>query len=271
MKKSDIKRWSAWLAFVLIFTIACVALSNWQFNRRAEAVAKIQQVEQNYTQSPVLVSELASIDSFDLANEWRAVSLSGHYLPELAVLVRNRPLNGVPGFLQLIPFQLDDGKIVAVITGWIPTGNEQDSPDEIPLPTAEPTALVGNIRAEEPGLGRDAPEAQIATINIAALKSKHDLPSAIYSKIYVRAQTSYSSSELPKILGKPQLTEGNHLSYALQWILFALMAFAALYWAIRKELDAQRLVKNPNFVRRKNSSKKQTDAEIEDSILGKRN
>lgn len=271
MKKSDVKRWSAWLVLVVIFTIACVALSNWQFNRRAEAVAKIQQVEQNYSQTPVPVSDLATISTFNLANEWRAVSLSGHYLPELAVLVRNRPLNGVPGFLQLIPFQLDDGNCVAVITGWIPTGNEQDYPDEVPLPSTELTELVGNIRAEEPSLGRNAPEAQIATINIAALKSKHDLPSAIYSKIYVRAQTSYSSSELPKALDKPQLTEGNHLSYALQWILFALMAFAALFWAIRKEVDAQRLVRNPNYARRKNTRKKQTDAEIEDSILGKRN
>jgi hypothetical protein len=34
---------------------------------------------------------------------------------------------------------------------------------------------------------------------------------------------------------KPTLNEGNHLGYALQWILFGVMAFGALIWAYRND------------------------------------
>jgi cytochrome oxidase assembly protein ShyY1 len=33
----------------------------------------------------------------------------------------------------------------------------------------------------------------------------------------------------------PSVEEGNNLSYAVQWVLFALMAAAALIWRIRRD------------------------------------
>lgn len=271
MNAATLKRWAGWLALVVIFSVACAFLANWQFNRRAEAVARIQQVADNYDQSPVALDALAKLNQFEAANEWRPVLLEGSFLPEQAVLVRNRPYNGFPGFLQLIPFRLSSGEIVAIETGWLPTGSKQDSPDLIPLPDSKPRTLVARIRAAEPSLNRDAPEKQIATLNIESLIEKSQLTGSIYKKIYLRAGQSYTNGDLPKLLGKPSLTEGNHLSYALQWILFALMAFAALYWAIRKELEARALEKNPRAG--VNKKRKKTDADIEDEILrlGQRN
>jgi cytochrome oxidase assembly protein ShyY1 len=63
----------------------------------------------------------------------------------------------------------------------------------------------------------------------------------------VRIADSYNNSEFPKVLSKPELTEGNHLSYALQWILFALMAFAALWWAIKQEVEARKIAADPSY------------------------
>ena len=71
--------------------------------------------------------------------------------------------------------------------------------------------------------------------------------------------TESVSGEAGKALPKPQLDEGNHLSYALQWILFAIMAAAALVWAIRKELQAR-----AGIVR---VVKKDRDADYEDELL----
>jgi cytochrome oxidase assembly protein ShyY1 len=64
-------------------------------------------------------------------------------------------------------------------------------------------------------------------------------------------------------LKRPVITEGNHLSYALQWILFALMAITALIWGVKKEREAQSKTKKVS--RRKNLG--QVDAETEDSLL----
>lgn len=248
------KRWLIWAALVLVFAVACSFLSNWQFSRRAEALAKIQSVATNFDQAPVALDEVAGSDAFDAKNEWRPVTLSGKFLIDHAVLVRNRPYNGSPGFLQLIPFQLDSGNVVAVETGWLPTGDDNHAPKIIPLPPATEQQIVARVRPSEPTLNRDAPAKQLGTINVQALIEKEALSGPVYKNFYVRLASPYSSAQFPKVLPRPELDEGNHLSYALQWILFALMAVSALVWAIKHETQAQRMKIDPSYqpkVRRK--------------------
>ena len=261
------KRWLVWAALVLVFAVACSLLSNWQFNRRAEALAKIQSVASNFDNSPVALDLVASEGKFNVKNEWRPVSLSGKFLVDHAVLVRNRPYNGSPGFLQLIPFQLDSGPVVAVETGWLPTGDDNKAPKAIPLPNSNEQEIVGRVRPSEPTLNRDAPAKQLATINVQALIEKENLTGPVYKNFYVRLASPYSSAALPKILPRPELDEGNHLSYALQWILFALMAVAALVWAIRQEAQARRIKIDPNYQPKVRKKVGDADKAAEDAVL----
>jgi cytochrome oxidase assembly protein ShyY1 len=274
--KSDIKRWFGWLALVVVFSIACVYLSNWQFNRREEALVAMQQLAQNYDSPAVPIQQLATLDAFAKANEWRKVELVGKYLVDKSVLVRNRPLNGQPGFLQVVPFELSDGTVIAVERGWVPAGDQYQAPQRVPLPAEASQTVIGRTRASEPTLNRTAPPGQLATINIAALVSATQIEQKIYNKLYVRmaseslARESLSAESLagvdaPKKLDKPQLGEGNHLSYALQWILFALMSAAALFWGIKKEREAQSGKKRVS----KRKLLGQVDAETEDQFLDK--
>lgn len=256
-------RWVGWLILASLFAIACVFLSQWQFARRGEAVAKIDLVLQNYSQAPVPLEELVEKDNFDRSLEWRPVVLTGEFLAEKAHLVRNRPLNGQPGFLQVIPFQLSSGKLVLVETGWLPTGSDLGAPSNIPLPSGDEQSISARLRPTEPELGRDAPEGQLATISATALADKTGL--ALETSFYLRLAQPYSS-DAPKLLLRPELTEGNHLSYALQWILFALMGFAALIWAIRQELQFKKAAANPEYVVKKKSRLGDTDKEYEDSL-----
>lgn len=260
------KRWLLWALLVTIFSVACFFLSQWQFSRRAEAVAKIQSVEKNYDLAPVALDDLAGLGSFNVANEWRPVSLSGKFLADKAVLVRNRPYNGSPGFLQLVPFELTSGKIIAIETGWLPTGDDNHAPKAIPLPSSVNQEIVARLRPAEPSLNRDAPAKQIATINVEALVEKENLTGQVYTSFYARLANSYSETEFPKVLPKPDLNEGNHLSYALQWILFALMAFAALGWAIRQEALIRRMKLDPNFVPKVRKKVGDADKAAEDAI-----
>ena len=261
------KRWLVWLLVASLFAVACVFLSQWQFNRRAEAVAKIELIAANFDSPAVAVTELADLNDFDLANEWRPVVLDGNFLSEKAVLVRNRPYNGNAGFLQVVPFQLVTGEVVAVETGWLPTGSQNDEPDVIPRPSSERVEIIARIRPAEPTLDRDAPQGQIATINIESLISKVQISEPVYKSVYVRLAESYNNSELPRVQAKPQLTEGNHLSYALQWILFALMAFGALWWAIWQERQIRRMELDPNFKPKRRKQIGDDDMAAEDGIV----
>lgn len=264
---NSLKRWLVWLLVASLFAVACVFLSQWQFQRRAEAVAKINLIHQNYDQAPVALSELASLKSFDAGYEWRPARITGNFLPEKAVLVRNRPYNGQPGFLQVVPFELATGELIAVETGWLPTGSKQDSPDVLPLPDTQQRELVIRLRTAEPTLGRDAPAHQLGTINIVELVKREKLSGDVYLEVYGRATNSYSSADFPKVLLKPELTEGNHLSYALQWILFALMAFGALWWAVRQELQAKRSANDPTYKPKQRKKIGDDDKAAEDALL----
>ena len=264
--KESWKRWLAWLVLASLFAVACVFLSQWQFSRRAEAVARIELVQNNFDQA------LAPIDSlttpFDSKNEWRPVELEGRFLVENAYLVRNRPFNGTAGFLQFIPFETKDGTLVAVETGWLPSGNEQDEPDLVPVPTEESVKIWGRLRPTEPKSSKDAPAGQLASVNSSTLFEKAGLSGQTLDSVYVRLGESYRPGEaLPKVLGKPDLNEGNHLSYAMQWILFALMAFGALWWAVRQELRIRRMASDPNYRPKTRKKVGDDDKNAEDGFL----
>jgi cytochrome oxidase assembly protein ShyY1 len=261
------KRWLVWLLVASLFAVACAFLSQWQFSRRAEAVAKIDLIAANFDSPAVAITELTDLNDFDLANEWRPVVLDGNFLPEKAVLVRNRPYNGNAGFLQVVPFQLVTGEVVAVETGWLPTGSQNDEPDVIPLPSSGSVEIIARIRPAEPTLDRDAPQGQIATINIESLISKVQISEPVYNSVYVRLAQSFNKSDLPRVQAKPQLTEGNHLSYALQWILFALMAFGALWWAIWQERQIRKMELDPNFKPKRRKQIGDDDKAAEDGIV----
>jgi len=272
--KNNLRRWLGWLALATAFAVACVFLSNWQFNRRAEAVAKLDLVNSNFDQAPVQLDQILVSGKFKTTDEWRPVALHGKYLADQAVLVRNRPYNGSPGFLQLIPFLItsgaNSGEIVAIETGWLPTGDKQDSPDQVPLPEGNEIDLVARVRAVEPTLNRSAPAGQIATLNVTSLINKTRVSElgSVHQDFYARASNRFNDGELPIPLPRPQLTEGNHLSYALQWILFALMAFGVLFWAIRQERQQRRMQSEPGYKPKQRKRIGDEDKNFEDSVVG---
>ena len=254
------KRWLIWLLVATIFAISCAFLSQWQFDRRAHRVAEIELVKNNYDSPPI------SLDGFETtpADKWRPVTVEGHYLLGKQLLVRNRPQNGQPGFETVLPFQTTSGQVLIISRGWLPTGSKTDSPDMVPLPSGATQTVTARLVAFEAKPNRDAPIGQVAGINTDELNSKLGID--FRQDWYLRLiSESDQQATTPTPLLKPSTDEGNHLSYALQWILFAILAFAALYWAINKEYEFYRVQTDPNFVpRRRKVTRSQLDNEIED-------
>jgi cytochrome oxidase assembly protein ShyY1 len=257
----------------IIFAIACVLLSMWQFSRREEAVAAIVKVQQNYDhESVALESALPSLSSYSEKQEWLPVTMTGIYVPNEQLLVRNRPYNGQPGFEVLTPLQLANGDVFIVDRGWLPTGDKQDSPDSIPEAPSGTVTVVARLKASEPSLpGRSAPAGQVATIQLAEVAKLIDQP--MYTGAYgLLSSEDPAAAVTPAPAVKPQLDEGSHLSYAVQWIAFALLGFGGLWFAIRQEYRIRNSEVPEERVRaekraRKAAAKAPTDSDIEDAIL----
>jgi len=258
------RRWFTWIALASVFSIACWFLSQWQFARAAEVQKANAIVLANYDSKPVPLEELLYPNtSWNPQNEYKQVLVSGHYLVGKTYLIRNRPFQGNPGFLQLFAFQTDSENIIWVERGWLPTGNTQDSPDYVPLVDDVHRQLTLRLRPTEPKLDRGAPVGQLPSIDLVTASQGFE-SSTTYIQAYGRLVIETPNLPRGQEMPAPELGEGNHLSYAMQWILFALMALGAVYWTILQDRrKASGLA--PRKLKLLNKDK---DAEAEDQILG---
>jgi cytochrome oxidase assembly protein ShyY1 len=262
------RRWGAYLALTLVFAVACGLLSWWQWSRRAEAVTEIQRVERNYDAEPRAVDEvLGALDAWSDDDEWTPVVLEGEYLADAQLLVRNRVLGGQPGFEQLVPLRLSDGTLFVVDRGWLPLGDGSDAtPDTIPQPPDGQVTVIARLRGAEPALpGRSAPAGQIPSIDVATIVEQSDAPgyTAAYGQL---ASEDPAVDEMPIAAARPQEDEGPHLSYALQWIAFGVLAFIGLFWAWRRERRIAALPAEEQAAARA-PKRRHEDADVEDAIL----
>jgi cytochrome oxidase assembly protein ShyY1 len=265
---TGLRRWGGYIAFVIAFAIACGLLSWWQWSRRADAVAEIQRVETNYDAAPVAVADvLDGLDDWDIGDEWVPVELHGRYLPEDQLLVRNRPFNGASGFEVLVPLLLEDGRVFVVDRGWVPVGGSVEAPDAVPAVPEGDVTVVARLQAGEPELpGRTAPPGQLATIHLPSVAELTGPETYTGAYGLLASEDPAPAEARPAAAAKPAADEGPHLSYALQWIAFGILAFVGLFWAIRRERRIAALPESERAAARA-PKRRSTDDDYEDAVL----
>jgi len=261
------RRWLGYAALVVVFAAVCGLLSWWQFARNEEAQERVRQVVDNWDAAPVALDALLPSPSaaFDPGDTWTPVALEGEYATEDQLLVRGRPRDGRPGFEVLVPLVLADGGVLVVDRGWLPVGETQaEVPDHVPPAPEGPVTVVARLKAGEPSVGgRGAPEGQVATIELPLVAERLGMP-GVYTGAYGILASEEPAVETPALATRPAPDPGPHLSYAVQWILFAVFAAAALVWAIWNERRARREDSVPRPRRERIG---EADAAEEDALL----
>ncbi|MET0734614.1 MAG: SURF1 family protein [Microbacterium sp.] len=273
-------RWTSYIAVAIVFAIACGFLSNWQFSRNAGRAAQLELVAQNYDAAPVALDAIiAPGATLAAADEWRPVALDGQYLPAEQVLVRNRPHGGTAAFEVLVPFRLDDGRVLLIDRGWVPPGEDQPLPDVVPAPPEGATTVIARLRPAEPlpSSGRSAPEGQVPSINppLIADTILTDVAADLELSAYgVMVSEDPAPATRPAAFAVPSEDPGPYLSYAIQWILFAVMGFVFIGYVIRTERrhrreDAEDRARGIEPAPRDRVPARRTDRDMqdEDSIL----
>jgi cytochrome oxidase assembly protein ShyY1 len=235
-------RWRRSLALVIAFAIGCGLLSWWQFSRRAETAEANALITANASASAVPLRELLpSRTAYRATQQWRTVEVTGSYLTRDQLLVRNRVNpDGNPGFEVLTPFRTTDGTVFVLDRGWVSIGTQQDRPDSVPpAPSGTVTVLARLQGNEGPLAGRTAPSGEIPSIDLQRVAERVGLPTYTGAYGQVRSESPAAAASPERIEPQPADTgvdEGTHLSYGIQWILFALLGFGALGWSIRRDL-----------------------------------
>jgi cytochrome oxidase assembly protein ShyY1 len=269
------RRWFTYLGMAVVFAIACVLLSRWQFGRNEETVTANRLVTHNYNSAAVAPSALLpSRSAYVPKYEWRIVALTGEYLPAKQLLVRDRVLGNNPGFEVLTPFRERNGDTFIVDRGWVPIGTKHTAPDFVPPPPAGPAHVTARIQQSETVLpGRVAPAGQVSEINLPTVARMMHL-TKVYTGSYglLRSESPAPPQGRPIAAAKPTLDPGPFLSYAFQWILFALAGFGGLAWALRQEYLARNAddpIEIEHAAERERRARKRapTDSEIEDAQI----
>jgi cytochrome oxidase assembly protein ShyY1 len=201
----------------LSLVLLCLWAAQWQYHRGVDRHARNTLIIEQ-SQMPTL--DVADLKGDLKSFEWRLISLQGSFDDANQILLRNRYNEGVYGFEQLTLFEFENRKIW-VDRGWIKAGSDATVP-----PVLQPTQLnslkiTGRLR-----LDSSLPQGKFfAVLNDPQrnLVSKLDARQGVQTEdFYVDLISSSDTSMNPEVPAElPELSDGPHMAYALQWIFFA--------------------------------------------------
>ena len=224
------------------------ALSNWQWHRLSDRQVINVQIQEQINKEPVDLSELLIVGSESKTVpsdiQWRTVEMTGTWMQPDQVLVRKKSLESNLGMWVVTPLRLTDGTVVMINRGWTPAADSAiDSPVVAAVPNGEIEVLgrLRDVQNRTSPAPTDLPEGQVDRIVPMEI-----VPStATLSNAYVEMTASRPESKTSEIrtLPDPEVTEGAHRSYALQWMFFEIMTVIGWIILVRNELKDQRLAK----------------------------
>jgi cytochrome oxidase assembly protein ShyY1 len=171
----------------------------------------------------------------------RAVA-EGRYLADQTVVVENRTFNGAPGAWVLTPLELAPGEAVLVNRGFIGFDREGELVAPPPPPGVvrvegllQPGQQRGSFGARDPEEGTLAVVARVDLDRIDAQVPEQLLP-AYLQRVTSSPDEPAAAEARPQLvpLEPPDVGEGPHLAYAVQWGIFAAIAAGGYLLLLRR-------------------------------------
>lgn len=232
------RRWIALLLVVVCLVIAFVNLGQWQL-RRLDQRRGDNAIVVAHEGSPVVGYEQVFDHPISDADEWQRVRATGTFDPAGQVIVRYRNVGGEAGYEVVVPLRADDGRSVLIDRGFVARPPGQDFPTAVPPPPAGTVTVIGYVRRNEQGPANALTPASgaVRLINSDAIGSTLGIPLV---DGYISALEMSPPQQGYTPIPTPSLDEGPHLSYALQWFSFSLIALGGLVVFIRNDIRDRR-------------------------------
>jgi cytochrome oxidase assembly protein ShyY1 len=230
--------WIAGHVLALTGIVVFVLLGLWQIRRHDER-REFNELLTSRLEAPAqsledLVTQYGEEgDLLDL----RRVEVTGTYAVADEVILRNRTQSGRSGHDVLTPLETAGGRAIIVNRGWVPidvngppvVGAEPPGGEVVVSGIVRATQERGSFGPVDPATGRLD---RISRIDVARLQQQ--TPQDLYPfAIQLDQQNPGQAQEFPIPQPVPSPESGPHLSYAVQWIVFALVVavgYPLLMW-----------------------------------------
>lgn len=233
------KRWIALAVFVVVLGTVFVNLGQWQLDR----------LEQRHQRNDIiLTNEAAPPKNFDEvfgppiteADQWQRVRITGTFDSDNQFQVRYRFNDSRSGYEVVTPLRTAGGQTVLVNRGFILVPRGEIIPEVLPPPPAGEVTVVGHVRRNENG----KPQAinpvnhQVRLVNAPAIGAT--LPYAVADGWIAALEMNPAQQSDFQKLALPEISDGPHFWYAMQWFLFALIGLTGLFVFIRGDIKERR-------------------------------
>jgi surfeit locus 1 family protein len=215
--------------FVLLVALVCIRFGFWQLDRlewrRAQNAALLGAMEE-----PVLT--LDAVTAAQLSREpeaflYRRVRVEGRFPPASDVILRGRSHLGQPGVHLLTPLEIEDAPLAVLVNrGWLPAADAV-TVDPRPFGASGVQQIEGLVQLYPAADGAgQALERKVdgflvfslGRLEFQALQARTAQPLA---RFYIQQLPDPSGAAQPLRLPMPEVGDGPHLGYAVQWFSFA--------------------------------------------------
>ena len=226
----------------ILLVIGCLWAAQWQYHRGVDRHQRNNAIEARAELPTISISDAIKDAP---AYEWRIISALGEFDSQRQILLRNRYFEGKYGFEVLTAFKGADGSEYWVDRGWVQAGASATVQPELPpLPSGE-VKIEGRLR-----LDRSLPQGKFFAIPTGekggliseanAQASNRDL--GIDSTFYIDLLAGDQPELTPEVAASlPELSDGPHFAYALQWVFFGGLVLYGRFLIRREVLTREEL------------------------------
>jgi cytochrome oxidase assembly protein ShyY1 len=228
------RRWLLFLVTVLLLAYACLLLGRWQWHRLESKKTNNAIIRSNESAPPLPVEQvLGEGRDPDSTQQYAVVSATGSYDVGKTIIIRYQTdAHGQSGVDVVVPLVTPSGTALLVDRGWVATTNQGlTDPSQVPAPPSGTVTVTGSVRQDAGGSSAQVVDGSARAISSSQIQPAIGIP--VYGG-FVDLKTETPAPATPlEAAGLPDLSNGPHFFYALQWWFFGLLAlfgFGYLAW-----------------------------------------
>ena len=232
------RRWVVFTLVVVLLAYATWWLGEWQFGRLADRKHDNAVIRTNEARTPVPVDRVLSVGHpVGSGQEWRRITATGTYDTGNTVVVRYRTgQDGESGIDVVVPLVTADGTALLVDRGWMASPNQGADVGDVPDPPSGRVTVTGWVRVNATGDSTAVSDHSTRAISSA------EIGPAIGRKVYggfvdLRSEDPSPGTPLEQTQ-LPELDNGPHFFYGLQWWFFGVLAVFGFFYLMWDEWHA---------------------------------
>ena len=223
------RRWILFAITVALLAALAWRLGEWQFHRLEERKERNAIIERNLGAPPTAVDQvLAEGRPVDSEDQWLRVTATGSYDASNTVVVRYQTRHGGAGVDVVVPLLTDSGTALLVDRGWVASENRAADVSDVPSPPTGEVTVTGWVRIDATGSSTSVTDHSVRSI------ASGPIGAAIGRPVYGGFVDLESESPAPAAplerTELPELDNGPHFFYGLQWWFFALLAIFGFFY-----------------------------------------